>query len=190
MFSKTISRRHFALIFYGLCVAAPASWGLTIQGGAHVGVMQQPTSNYFLGIYGATGDVMRDDHSLFFRLAYFERPEFRNNGFADKDFGGFAMAGSQILRRGEGEVLAMLGAGQMLGYTRVLGHDPDPTDEAHKRHYRLTGLTTALEYAYHWLGVDFAVSHQAFIGYDGTTQLAALVAWPYTFFLGKMGVRW
>lgn len=159
------------------------------------GVMQQPSSHYYLAIYGGSVDVGTSDERFLVRGAYLERPEFEDAGFADKDMGWFAMAGTKVKGAGEASgpngrgLFAYFGVGEMAGYVRADADAVGP-DTARERNYRLGGLSAALEYDLSLAGVVFGVSHQTFIGYVDRTQTDAFVAWPFNTFQMRLGYAW
>jgi hypothetical protein len=159
------------------------------------GVMQQPSSHYYLAIYGGTVDAGTSDERFLARIAYFERPEFRDAGFADKDMGWFAMAGTKIKGAGETAgpygrgLYAFFGVGEMAGYVRA-DADAVAPDTPRERDYRLAGLTAALEYDLKLAGVVVGFGHQTFVGYVDRTQAEAFVAWPFNTFQMRLGYAW
>lgn len=153
--------------------------------------MQQPTSHYYLAIYGGAFDVASDDLKVIGRVQYLERPEFSNSGFADKDFGGFAMIGTALTKVAKtgGALFAYFGAGRMEGYVRAEEERRDDVPVAERR-YAIPGPTAAVEYSYRWKSIDVAINHQTFIGYADRAQTDAYVAWPFNFFQATVGVLW
>jgi hypothetical protein len=172
-------------------LAATPAVALSIRAATTGGVMQQPTSHYYLACYGGRLDLATDADGLVMRASYVERPEFRSVGYADKEYGYFALVGTRVTKGKTGPALtAFIGAGRMHGYVARLDTDSAPEGATNRRSFQLPGLSTALEYGGRWHGLDLAVGHQAFIGYVDDEQLDAYVAWPYNFFQVSAGYAW
>jgi hypothetical protein len=172
------------------CLTAAPAQAVSVRAATTGGLMQQPTSHYYLACYGGRVDLATAGDGFVARASYVERPEFRSEGYADKEYGYFALIGTRVTKSAsEPALTAFIGAGRMHGYvarTDTEGHE----DETNRRSFRLPGLTTALEYGGRWHSLDLAVGHQAFIGYVDDEQLHAYVAWPYNFFQVSAGYAW
>ena len=181
------------------CVAAATnaapSKAATVTVGTMGGLMLQPTSHYYLAVYGATVNVDDDKQGLLTRLAYVERPEFRDAGFADKDYGGFLSVGTKVTKQTflGGNLYAYLGVGRMSGYTKLDSHSVPGVAAAAdglrtSSSYAVDGPTATFEYATQLGRTVFALGHQTFIGYVDEFQLKSYVAWPYNFYHASCGV--
>lgn len=154
------------------------------------GLLQQPTSHYYHAIYGGLVDVARDDDWVIGRVQYLERPEFNVSGFADKDYGAFAMIGTKLTKAKSHGLYAFFGAGRMLGYVRASNDDTRLQAAAISRDYSLPGPTATVAYAWRWRSLELAANHQTFIGYVDEAQTEAYVAWPFNIFQATIGVAW
>ncbi len=172
-----------------LCLASDVALAASFKVASTGGVMQQPTSHYYHAIYGISFEGGTDAEGMLVRGSYLERPEFRNAGFRDKDFGYFVMAGTKITKTKDRGLYAYFGGGRMMGYVKA---DPETEleGEATGREFGLSGPTATLEYVVRWKRLALAANHQTFIGYGDKTQLDAYVAWPYNFFQVSAGVAW
>ena len=81
--------------------------------------MQQPASNYFLGIYGFFLEFETDQKGFLARLGYMERPEFTTQGYTDQEWTSFVMVGTTLLDFGYHGLMAHGGYGSVSGYTGV-----------------------------------------------------------------------
>lgn len=146
------------------------------------GVMVQPTSSYYHLVYGGYGEVGRDDGALLVRGGYLERPKFSSAGFEDQEFFGFGLIGSRVFHKKKHGLQIFAGGGQTTAFLR------DVAGNLESRRYRVPGLVLLAEYYGRWKAIDVAVQHQAFVGHVSDRQLRAYVAWPYGFFLLRMGI--
>lgn len=160
------------------------------------GLMQQPTSHYYCAVYGVVVDFGTENESFLTRASYVERPEFRSNGFVDKEYGWFAQIGSKLTKAKSHGLYAYIGAGRMRGYMKLDKDFDRPQASSSstatsinvsKRSFTLPGATATLEYAARLGSTTLAASHQTFIGYVDDQQLEAKVAWPYNFFQLTLG---
>lgn len=168
---------------------APSARAVTCKVVSTGGLMQQPTSHYYLAVYGGAVDVATDNDKFIGRVQYVERPEFTNSGYSDKDYGAFGMIGTKVTAARDHGLFAFIGAGRMQGYVRANDETQGQT-ASDERRYSLPGPTVAVEYALTWNHMNFAVNHQSFIGYVDKVQTDAYVAWPYNFFQATVGVAW
>lgn len=157
------------------------AFGWSIDPAINGGVMQQPTSNYYLACYGLSLDLTNKDSSLITRLSYTERPEFNRNGFSEKDQLSLFMAGMTAAKFKYGRVRAFFGGGSASGYVARIADDNKIVLD--RRRYQLPGPAAAVEYVLATGRFSVAINHTTFIGYGGKEQTEALVAWPYNFYL-------
>ena len=180
-------RAIVGILFIGF--GSSAAFAIAIKGSTSVGLMQQPTSHYYLFSYGGQADVSTDGDGFIARIQYVERPEFRTTGFRDKDYGTFGLVGTKLGKISTHGFYAFFGVGQMAGYTKAVADAPGIIQDA-TRNYSLNGPTASLEYLARLGPVDFSVGHQTFIGFVDKGEMQAYVAWPYNFFSTSVGFRW
>jgi len=156
--------------------------GVTITPTISGGLMQQPTSNYYLACYGLALDLQVS--SAIVRASYIERPEFSRNGFAEKDSVGLFMAGMSAKKILKGELRAFFGGGNVSGYVTELDEN---RKKIQQRTYQLPGPAAAVEYSVRLGKISFTINHTTFIGYGGREQTEALVAWPYNLYFLSTG---
>lgn len=164
----------------GLCILAglfygTLSFGTVLRTGVISGVMQQPSSQYFHGIYGGQFDLGLDSELILLRGSYLERPAFRSAGFEDQERGAFGFIGTKLTKSASSGFYGFAGYGAMWGYTKSL--DENPSEDA----FRIPGPILGLEYALQFGAAALQISHMTFLGYRGMGQLSALVSWPYTY---------
>lgn len=176
-----------ALVAWVAGMSSVPARALVFQSGTTGGVMQQPTSQYYLAVYGAYGEVAREDQRFIFRAMYIERPKFSYAGYVDQESGVFGVIGTKLTKAKNHGLSAFVGGGRVGGY--VAEEDDDGGQGPAKLSFSLPGLVTVLEYSAQWRRLDVALGHQMFIGYADRTQLESLVAWPYTFFLLRLGLH-
>jgi hypothetical protein len=172
----------FCLASVAVCFFGTAVNGVTIVPTISGGLMQQPTSNYYLACYGLAVDLQAS--SFIARVSYTERPEFSRNGFAEKDSLGLVMAGMSAKKILKGDLKVFFGAGSASGY--VAGLD-DQNKKNEQRTYQLPGPAAAVEYSISLGKVSFAINHTTFVGYGGKDQTQAFVAWPYNLYFLSTG---
>lgn len=148
--------------------------------------MMQPASQYFHIVRGGFLDWGREDQKFLIRLSYIERPVFESSGYADQEMGGFAGLGTQAWWSKNYSLLVFAGAGQMRGYSK-LSDSASGDGGVSRRDFVLAGLSLALELGVQWQHINLAVNHHLFTGFSTREQTSAFVAWPYTFFLLKLG---
>lgn len=168
-----------------LFLSATSAWALELRLGATGGVMLQPTSSYYHGIYGGTLDLATDRRRLILRGAYFERPLFESVGFKDQDQGWSSLLGTSIKSLKKQDFLAFLGVGRVAGMVRETQRDDD--QPPFSRSYAMPALTTAVEYVVELGRMTLGVGHQTYIAFGGEDQTRALVAWPYNLFHIQVG---
>jgi hypothetical protein len=149
------------------------------------GLMQQPTSNYYLACYGMNIDLENQNGAFIARAAYAERPEFNRNGFAEKDRTGLLLAGTTAAKIYGGSVRVFFGGGTASGYVSKIASDNKTTLD--RRSYQLPGPSAAVEFAVNIGKIHFSLNHTTFIGYGGKIQTEAMVAWPYNFYFISAG---
>lgn len=172
-----------AVLLFAFSVKASA---VTLLPQVNGGVMQQPTSNYYLECYGVSFDVQNKDAGFIVRASYIERPEFKANSFAEKDRAGLLLLGTTATKIFGGSLRAFFGAGNVSGY--VARFDSDNKTILEKRSYQLPGPSASIEYQVVLARVTFAFNHTTFIGYGGKDQTEAMVAWPYNFYSLSTGI--
>lgn len=172
----------FCLTSVAACFFETVALGVTVAPSISGGLMQQPTSNYYLACYGLSVDVQAANFIT--RVSYIERPEFSKNGFAEKDGLGLVMAGMSARKIFKGELKVFFGGGAASGYVAELNENNKKSDQ---RTYQLPGPAAGVEYSISLGKVSFALNHTTFIGYGGKDQTAAFVAWPYNLYFLSTG---
>ena len=166
--------------FYGL-----SSYGVVVTPSPVVGLMQQPTSQYYHSVYGGYLDLRTDDAKLIFRLSYIERPEFEAAGYSDQETAAFGLLGTTVVENKLWRMTTYIGGGQVEGYTKALNKNEDSPD----RSFKLRGVTFELEInATIAKRLEVGLSHLSHIGWVDEKQLNSYVAWPYNFFMLRMGL--
>ncbi len=172
----------FCLSTIAACFIETVAVGVSVAPSFSGGLMQQPTSNYYLACYGLAIDVQAS--TFIGRVSYTERPEFSRNGFSEKDGLGLIMAGMSAGKILKGELKVFFGGGVASGYVAELDENRKKTSQ---RTYQLPGPAAAVEYSVSLGKVSFAINHTTFIGYGGRDQTAAFVAWPYNLYFLSTG---
>jgi len=172
----------FCMCCFATCFNETIAKGFTIAPTLSGGIMQQPTSNYYLACYGLAIDMRAS--SVIARMSYTERPEFSRNGFADKDALGLVMVGMAARKLLNGELKVFFGAGSASGYIAELDENEKKGEQ---RTYRIPGPAASAEYSVQLGSLSFAINHTTFIGYGGKDQTSAFVAWPYNLYFLSTG---
>lgn len=184
----TTSRRLPRLV--GLLLAqfllARTAPAVTIVPGVSGGVMQQPTSNYYLACYGLSFDATSKDGGFIVRGSYIERPQFSQDGYSEQDRAISLMAGSTAMKILGGVVRGMIGPGRVSGFVARTAADNKTVIE--RRSYELYGPAASIEYAYMIKKAVLALNHTTLVGFAGKDQTNALVAWPYNFYALTFGI--
>lgn len=152
------------------------------------GLMQQPTSNYYLACYGLNIDAETKDSGFIARGTYVERPKFSSDGFSEQDRSIMGFLGTTALKDAlftTDSVRAFIGGGQVSGYVKKIRNST--TQVAQLRTYNLPGLAASVEYALRLKSTAISLGHTTFIGFAGSEQTSALVAWPYNFYSFAFG---
>jgi hypothetical protein len=172
----------FCLTFVAACFYETVAAGVIVAPSISGGLMQQPTSNYYLACYGLSIDIQSS--AFITRMSYIERPEFSKNGFAEKDGLGLVMAGTSARKIFRGDLKVFFGGGAASGFVAELD---EQQKKSQQRTYQLPGPAAAVEYSIRIGNVSFAINHTTFIGYGGKDQTAAFVAWPYNLYFFSTG---
>ncbi len=144
--------------------------------------MQQPTSQYYHLVYGGYGELGREDRKFLTRLTYMERPKFKSAGFTDQEFGGFAMVGTNLT-----DVKKAYGLNTFLGCGRMFGYIAANEADLPKRNYAISGVTLVLEGYLQFYGIDLGIGLQNFTGLVSREEFKTYVAWPYNFYMARLG---
>lgn len=172
--------RNIVACFVAVCAAlgSKALYGASIRPSILTGLMQQPSSQYYHYVYGGQFDLARKEDAAFMRVQYLERPAFHHAGYVDQDFSGALMFGARVLKHGNLGISAVIGGGYAWGYLKE-----DAAENPQREAYRLPGVATGIEGRWSIKHVDVRISHQLMICQNDRAQLAAYVAWPFTWFL-------
>jgi hypothetical protein len=150
------------------------------------GIMQQPTSNYYLACYGVAVDAAANDGGFIARASYVERPAFSHDGYSEQDRAGVLMAGGTAAKTMGGAVRGFLGLGHVSGF--IARTEDDNKTVVEQRNYQMYGPAASIEYAVALKRAVFALNHTTLVGFAGRSQTTALVAWPYNFFSLTFGI--
>ncbi len=153
--------------------------------------MQVPASEYMYAAYGAYAEVGSELRKFVFRLFYMERPEFRANGFADKDSIAAVTIGGQIVGTKNSGLVVMIGPGRASGYVKVTEADLPSVGftKGASNSYTLNGMLLEADYEFRMSGFQFAVGHQSLSGVPDNRQFAARVGYTFPSFTIKLGYR-
>ena len=174
------------LISVATTVVPPPALPATIALDSLVGVMQQPTSNYYLGTYGASLGIWTASEALGAKVSYLERPLAKSSGYEDMDrMASLQLATLATADRSMGRILAGFGAAEVRGFTRGGVTSAGRSGS----YYRLRGPTASLEYAVRIGRLELGICHQSILGLVDREQVQALVGWPYSLYLVRVGAR-
>ena len=160
---------------------AHRAYGIQYGVGVAAGLMQQPTSNYFHGIYGLDIGLASNNRSIIGKVGYLERPTFDNAGYEDKESHGFFWLGSGHQISSSQKVLVGL------GYGSVMGSLTD--DEGNTREFSSEGPLAYIEWNLWYGNFEVGLAHSIMTGIGDSFQTEAYVTWPYSFVLLRMGAR-
>ncbi|NDE16104.1 hypothetical protein EBZ80_14350 [bacterium] len=148
------------------------------------GVMQQPSSQYFLMAYSANAFLEFAPAKAGISLTAFGRPRFSAGNFEDQDFGGLVELRKGVAARGSFSLGASIGGGQMRGYVKSIEVDGARSD------YRMDGVSATVDLRYA-TGKDgrfkAQLSHTMFSGLSTAFETKARVAWPWSFVMLGIG---
>jgi len=177
------------LTFLGLLLATITQncLGITYSIGPAAGLMQQPTSHYYHYVYGTYAEVSADSRKFYIKALYLERPKFSASGFSDQEFGGFGFVGTKLTSAKKPYAInTLLGGGKISGYIK---QDETSSDQSYPtRKYTLNGVALGIEASITISKVHASLFHQTFIGLSSQEDYDANVAWPFNFFVAKVGV--
>jgi hypothetical protein len=170
-----------------LFAANQSAYALTFKLAPTGAVMLQPSSSWYHAAFGLTLDLQTKDQKFVTRLAALERPEFRANGYEDKDWAGFFLLGSKVAStkflRLEHSVIAFAGPARVGGSIR----STHAFDDVKKRSFTMNGPAFGLEWSARLRSVELSAGHTMFVGFGDETQSRAFVAWPWNFFTVTAG---
>ncbi len=150
------------------------------------GLMQQPSSQYYLMAYTANVSLEFTPAKAGISLTAFGRPKFSAENFEDQDFGGLAELRKGVAARGNFSLGASVGGGQMRGYVKSTDGDGGRGD------YRMDGVSATIDLRYE-TGKDgrfnAQLSHTMFSGLSTSLETKARVAWPWSFVMLGIGYR-
>jgi|GEM_PF-1363546 len=148
------------------------------------GVMQQPSSQYFLMAYSANAFLEFAPAKAAISLTAFGRPRFSAGNYEDQDFGGLVELRKGVAARGSFSLGASIGGGQMRGYVKSKEVDGTRSD------YRMDGVSATVDLRYA-TGKDARfsaqLSHTMFSGLSTALETKARVAWPWSFVMLGIG---
>lgn len=171
-------------VLFGVFVLGKLGYGINLTLSPYFGLMQQPASHYYHGIYGLNiqSNIIE---KMYVRIGYFERPEFESQTYTDKDYGFYGLFGIDVTRTKIQGLRAFSGIGRNKGYiVQIVEGDRE------ERFYTLKGLSFVMEYFLEVGQLDMGMSHMLFIGSNNNEHLKALVAWPFSFFTMSIGYKW
>ncbi|MEZ4742787.1 MAG: hypothetical protein R3B45_10115 [Bdellovibrionota bacterium] len=153
-----------------------------------MGLMTQPTSAYFHGVYGGFIETSDNIRKIIFRTSYIERPKFSFGNYIDQEYGTFAQIGTKLTSEKSHGLICLVGYGKMGGYIAL---DKNIVHEGSRlRTYSLPGPVMNLEYEYNWKNFGISIANMMFTGLGDKEQLDAKVAWPYNLFLLNLDLHW
>ena len=176
-------------IFLAALLAPAQAEAVVLRVDSTAGLMQQPTSHYYHVIYGGQVSLATASEHVVWNTSYFQRPTFKNLGYADKDYGWFTTIGTKLTKSKDSGVFAAIGGGSVGGWVKT-DKNASGIAKSETRSFRLIGPTVTLDYEYRLGPVQWSVGHQTFVGFVDRSEVMAYVAWPYNFFTTTMGVTW
>jgi len=176
-------------IFSVLIIPENPAYAVRFNTGTSIGLMTQPTSSYFHGVYGAFIDVSNETEKLILRASYVERPKFVSGGYIDQEYGFFGQVGTRFGKNKSSGLKCLVGYGRMKGYLAV-DRKTNPEGNGSLKTYSLPGPSITLEYVYSWKNFETSISNVSFTGLGDKTQLDAKVAWPYSFSMINFAYRY
>ncbi|MCB9228761.1 MAG: hypothetical protein H6618_04035 [Deltaproteobacteria bacterium] len=168
------------LILFFVMTASPLR-AVSVDGGSSGGVMIFPNSQYYYYMAGFWGGGSSDDGQIRLRLWHFSRPEYRAQGYEDKDSATFALIGRDVWKRDDTRLTAWGGRARVSGYIR------DGLGEQERR-YLLWGYPFGLEISTGWDLFRISLAHFTCISIDGERQFRVFVAWPFSYFTFNIGM--
>lgn len=167
-------------------VASGASdqWLVGIEAGS--GLIQQPSSQYFLLGYSGTALFTHAKSTAGIATTVLGRPAFESGGYTEQDYGGLVEFRKGVRVWKSIQLSAGLGLGEMRGYVRRGGDNPVRSD------YRMRGASTTFQVS--WVppkasGASVFLNHTLFSGFSTQSQTKARVAWPWSFAMFGFGFR-
>ena len=181
--------RGIFLLAVLFCFLSPSLYGVTWDAGTLNGVMVQPTSNYYHMVYGAYVGMQTESEKLGWQAGYLERPLFKDEGFADKEWSYYAVLGSKLVETSSKTfgVWGGVGWSRVSGYIKPLANAAEEAAALPERDFLIDGPAADLELYLRWHAVRLSLAHQTFVGFASAMQTSAYVAWPYNFLMLKLG---
>jgi hypothetical protein len=178
---------RMGVLFLQLFAVSHGAHAVTVKLAPTGAMMLQPSSSWYHAAFGLTLDLQTKDQKFVTRLAALERPEFKANGYEDKDWAGFFLFGSKVAStkflRLEHSINAFAGPARVGGSIR----STHSFDEVKKRSFAMNGPAFGLEWSTRLGSVEVAAGHMMFVGFGDETQSRAFVAWPWNFFTATLG---
>ena len=156
--------------------------------GTYVGVgsMQQPSSQYYLLIYGANAFIEHNPTKTGISITAVGRPAFASGNYEEQDYGGFVELHQTVATRGSFSLGAGFGGGQMRGYVKSTGEVEERSD------YKMGGPSATIDLRYtakKGSGFTAQLSHTLLPGLSTSAQTKAWVAWPWSIVMLGAGYR-
>jgi hypothetical protein len=161
---------------------AAGNWNTGMLVGA--GLMQQPSSQYYLLAYSTNAFIEFAPARAGISLTAVGRPRFSASGYEDQDFGGMIEMRKGVATRGNFSLGAGIGGGQMRGYVKSTSLDGGRGD------YRMDGVSTTIDLRYSGQRdgrFTAQLSHTMFSGVSTSLETKARVAWPWSFVMLAIG---
>ncbi len=162
---------------------------LQLESAPTLGLMQQPTSQYYHLVYGLHLTAATQKEGGILRYRFNERPVFKSQGFSDQDRLQMILIGGKVR-----EILKKISIETLIGYGEISGYlkptNSATTSKYTRRGYRLYGpafdLQAGMSLGKRW---KVAISHQTIVGLTSEEELKAYVSWPYAMYQVSIGVR-
>lgn len=169
-----------------LMMASFEAKAASFQFAGNSGLMVQPSSNYYLLVYGGwvEGGFFNKDVFLV-RGGYMERPRFSASGFVDQEFLGYGLIGARIPSSSKGNLIALVGWSEVSGFIDKSSKDDE--SETTRRRYKMAGPSFYVGYRWTFKKWALGFGHQTIVGFAEPQQTAAFVAWPYNLVLAELG---
>lgn len=163
---------------------AAREWEFGIDAGS--GLMQQPSSQYFLLGYSGSFLFSHAKTGAGLAITGVGREPFKSGEYVEQDYGGMIEFRKRVATWKSVQLSAGLGAGEMRGFVKRSGDTPLRSD------YRMRGASTTIEAS--WVppkasGLNIFVNHTLFTGFSTRTQSEARVAWPWSFAMAGAGYQ-
>lgn len=179
---QRILANFYAGTFLCLLFMTHKASGMIVQASSDIGLMQQPTSQYYHLVYGGYVQLGLDSQKAFARISYCERPKFDFAGFSDQEQAGFIQIGSSLHTYWSFlDLNALFGAGRLSGYIKA-------NDSQKKEDFILDGISLEAEAVASLAMIRIGLSHRLFTGIKTREELESYVGWPYRFFSLTLGI--